>query len=346
MRHLTTDQLLSELARRPGLVPTEFNSGGRKLRWIDLETYHPYEGFFHRAIARFAMIKHSTRGAASVAEFVTDIDVLRDSRILTDSISPTGFIFHAGRCGSTLLTRILARDRRHLVIGEAAAHNQVWLELTKNGTVALAATEENKQVYKRLVLAMGRKRLLGHEAHFIKFTSFNILFFDFIHSVFPEVPSIFLYREPGAILASYVKKPPGWLASNQQAFRELLAKAALVGDEVEEALEAPANAVAAFFDAGLRAGQNGASYLNYTQLNPANLPAILKTLNVCTTNKQLTTMESQFRFEAKVDHRPIGFVAVAHPPETAPLEGRWARRLNDLYDRLVQSDRNVGAAPV
>ena len=341
MQPLTIDQLLFELDRRSGLIPSAFDIGGRKLVWIDLETYHPYEGFLHRAIDRFAALKQSRRSPTSIVEFVTDSAVLRDRRILADSIYPTGFIFHAGRCGSTLLTRILARDRRHLVIGEAAAHNQVWLELTNSGEVALTATEENKQVYKHLLLAMGRKRLPGYEAHFIKFTSFNILFFNFISSVFPDVPAIFLYRKPLDILASYAKAPPGWFASNQETLRLLLAKTTLDGREAGDPFGSPANAVTAFFTAGLRAGESGARYLNYPELKPANLPAILRALNVSITMNQLTTMQSQFRFDSKVDHRATAFVAGAKPQDTPAIEGPLGDRLKRLYDQLVRSGFNV-----
>ena len=340
MRHLTLDQLLFELDRRSGLIPTAFDIGRRKLVWIDLEAYHLYEGFFHRALDSFAALKQSRPTPASVAEFVTDSDVLSDRRVVTDSIYPTGLIFHPGRCGSTLLARILARDRRHLVIGEAAAHNQVWLALTNNGEVTLTTSEENQQVYKHLVLAMGRKRLLGHEAHFIKFTSFNILFFDFIRSVFPDVPAIFLYREPVDILASYAKKPPGWFNSNQEPLRRLLAKATLDVGEAQDAFGSAANAVVAFFTAGLRAAENGARYLNYTKLNPDNLPVIMNALNVSLTVNQLTTMQSQFKFDSKVDHRATRF-AGSRVQDTLAIEERSRDRLRRLYDQLVRSDFNV-----
>ena len=209
MQHLTTNQLLFELDRRAGLIPTVFERGTSKLLWIDLETYHPYEGFFHHAVARFAALKQSRHGSASIAEFVTDSNVLADSRILTDPIYPSGFIFHAGRCGSTLLARILARDRRHLVFGEAAAHNQVWLELTNNGAVAPEITEENKQIYKHLILAMGRRRLPNTRrtsSSSLRSTSCSSLSFA---PFFQTCRRSFSIASPIDVLASYDEKPSG-----------------------------------------------------------------------------------------------------------------------------------------
>lgn len=340
MRYLTKEQLLLELRRRPGLVPVAIEIQRRQLEWLDLETYHFYEGFFHKGIDNFAALKRARTGRL-VESFITSVDVLDDQQILVDSIYPSGFIFHAGRCGSTLLTRILARDRRHLVIGEAPAHNQVWLELTNNGEVALRATEKNKQVYKHLLLAMGRKRLPVHEAHFIKFTSFNILFFNFIRDVFPDVPALFLYREPLDILASYEKNPPGWFASKQEPFRRFLTKIAMDGGEPKAGCDSAAAAVTAFFVAGLRAGESGARYLHYTELSSAKLPSILRALNVSSTKSQLSAMQSQFGYDSKVDHRATRFVANAQPPDTPAIEERSREILEQLYDQLVQSDSNV-----
>ena len=46
--------------------------------------------------------------------------------------------------------------------------------------------------YKNLVLMMGRKREPDQRAYFIKFTTYNVLFIEFIKKVFPDVPCIFL----------------------------------------------------------------------------------------------------------------------------------------------------------
>jgi len=339
MRHLTKEQLLLELRQRPGLVPVAIEVHSRQLEWLDLETYHLYEGFFHKGIGNFAALQRARTGR-SLESFKTSLDVLDDRRILVDSVYPTGFIFHAGRCGSTLLTRILARDRRHLVIGEAAVHNQVWLDLTNNGESPLL-TEKNIEIYKHLVLALGRKRVPDHQGHFIKFTSFNILFFNFIRRVFPDVPAIFLYREPLDILASYERNPPGWFDSNHKSFRRFLTKVARDGSEPQAGFDSPAAAVTAFFAAGLRAGKNGAKYLNYTQLDPAKLPAILKVLNVSGTPRQLSTMQSQFRYNSKVEHRSTPYVTGERSLNAPAVDECSRKGLERLYDQFVRSDSNT-----
>jgi hypothetical protein len=339
MQNLTKEELLLELRRRPGLVPIEIEVRAQRLRWMDLEAYHFYEGFFHRGLENLAA-QQQARTGNPLERFETDLDVLHDPEIIVDSIYPTGFIFHAGRCGSTLLTRILARDRRHLVIGEAAAHNQVWMALSNKANHA-PALAERQEAYRHLVLAMGRQRIAEHEAYFIKFTSFNILFFDFIRSVFPDVPAIFLYRKPLEVVASYAKDPPGWLHSSQTDLKLLLASAVASGSEIEDAFTSPANAVTTLFAAGLGAGDNGIRYLNYADLTPDNLPTILRTLNAGATAKQLATMQSQFKFDFKVDDRATDFVARVRLANLRSIDEPSTERLRMLYDQLVESDLNV-----
>jgi hypothetical protein len=341
MRRLTNEELLTELRRRPGLIPVDIDTRTNLLEWLELGTYHPYEAFFHRGIERYEQLKQLRGTSPSQLRFVSDISVLNDGQIVTESIYPSGFIFHAGRCGSTLLARILARDRRHLVISESAAHNQVWLFLTNNGKMNLTATEENKTVYRNLVLAMSRRRLPSHQAHFIKFTSFNVLFFDFIRTVFPDVPAVFIYRRPADVLASYTARPPGWFGSNHQALRRLLAKAGAEQCAQEDAFTSPADVVSAFFAAGLRAGESGARYLNYDELTSSNLPAILKVLNLSPTVEQLTAMQSQFRFDSKADNRAAEFVRRVRLDVAPVADGSARKRLKLLYDQLARSESNV-----
>lgn len=344
MRYLTIEQLLSELEHRPGLVPIDVDATRRHLVWFDFDTYHFYEGFFHKSLDRFIAIKKSRPTSSAVVTFVTDLNVLRDPRIITDSIYPNAFIFHAGRCGSTLLARVLAGNRRHLVISEAPTHNQIWLTLVGADSKRPEATEENKQIYKRLILAVGRRRLPEHHLHFIKFTSFNILFFEFIRSVFPDVPAIFLYREPGPILDSFVRNPPGWLTSKDETMAKLLT--GIQENKIDPRSEVTAARVLTeFFEAGLRAESAGTRLLNYSALSPQNLPAILDALGIQgigTTAQLLARMRNQFQFSSREEHRLAVFVPPSlAEPRNLHIEPHLMQSLEKLYDDLRRCESNV-----
>ena len=97
---------------------------------MDLDGYHCYEGFFHQSLVSYL----SLLKANPPYRVRTPVNILSDVQI-PDAIHPTAFIFHAGRCGSTLLAKVLARSRANLVLSEVAAHNEVWRSLpNKDGT--------------------------------------------------------------------------------------------------------------------------------------------------------------------------------------------------------------------
>lgn len=291
-KHLSKENLFGELNFRPGLIPIAIDAENRRLNWMDVEKYHFYEGFFSKSLRMFSALKKG-----DLFEFTTDLAVLEDNRILTDYVYPGGFIFHAGRSGSTLLAKILARSRRNLVISEAAPHNQIWQFLSGNGKNIPAQSERNKRIYKNLLLAMARKRVAAHEKHFIKFTSFNIRFFDFIKSVFPDVPSVFLYREPKKILASLNKKLAAWSdLKNQESVKFLL------GISPEKAATTfTAQAIESFFTGALRHGSGELKYLNFDKLNRENLPVVLEFFRVEAAEAETALMNSEFNFYSKSD---------------------------------------------
>ncbi len=331
MRHVSKAELIAALHEHPGLVPLRIHH--QTLEWIDFERYHIYEGFFHKAVDRFSGLKQSVTNG-SVFRLLSDLTVLADPEILVQPGEPTGFIFHCGRSGSTLLTKVLARDRAHLVIGEAAPHNQVLLALTNNGCTTLQATIEQQTIYRNLLLLMGRWRSPDYQAYIIKFTSFNILFFDFIRSVFPEVPAIFLYREPAQILASFERSPPSWFDRREDGLHRLLT-IRTKGEFGSDSLVLT-ELLADFFQAGAAIADK-IRLLDYQELTAQNLPEILKALNFECSPAQLALMQTQFAYDAKEENRyqPFNLNRAAQNP--LPPD----HRLTKLYQQMRQSPRNI-----
>lgn len=328
--HLTNDEFLSEFENHQGLIPIEIDLSIRKITWMDLEKYHCYEGFFHKSLDTFITLK-SLQGITPTF-FTTNLNTLEDERILKDYINPTGFIFHAGRCGSTLLAKVLSASRQNLVLSEAESLNQI-----------LVYRDEYKAILKNLILSMGRKRIATHEHYFIKFTSFNILFFDLIKSVFPDVPSIFIYREPMRILSSFGKNPAGWLNLADKNLKEKItgisAKEYNSLNQTEYAVKVLIN----FFTNALNTKANSLKYLNYDHLTIQNLPRILDTFNVNFSDDQMLKMQSQFKLDSKVEHRTQAFISEGTDEELnqQEIDNSLKVQLSDSYQELVNSDLNV-----
>lgn len=120
-------------------------------------------------------------------------------------MEPAGFIFHMSRCGSTLVSRMLAASEESVVISEAAPLDRL--------ARAVAVPEATRAQWLRwMVSALGQKRAGRETRYFIKFDSPTVLALPFIRRVFPCVPWIFLYRNPEEVLVSHLREPAAAMA--------------------------------------------------------------------------------------------------------------------------------------
>jgi hypothetical protein len=113
--------------------------------------------------------------------------------------SPAGFIFHMGRCGSTLVAQVL-KETGAVVISEPLAINDVL-------------SPENN-IPRSDLISMLRLILHNHATSractIIKFRSWNTLYLPMFIEAFPDVPWIFVARDPVEALVSIMKRPCTW----------------------------------------------------------------------------------------------------------------------------------------
>jgi hypothetical protein len=269
--------------------------------------------------------------------FTTDMDVLDSASITENCLYPSGFIFHAGRCGSTLLSKAIATSREHYVLGEPAPSNLIWTTLTEEFRKPVSWIPQNRLRYKHLTLAQGRRRLPGYNRFFIKFTSYNILFIQHIRSAFPDVPAVFLYRRPAAIVASYLTGLPGWWRSPQ-------IKALAAGCSEEDLSRASDLMVAEkvvlhYFSAALQAEHPGMRYLDYGDLTPAVLPEIVNAFNTSLPRRELDAAARTFRYDSTVNFRAHSFDRESRYAQKRQVAGAIdvAAPIQSLYERLKNS---------
>jgi len=208
---------------------------------------------------------------------------------------PTGFIFHASRCGSTLVAQILASLPRNIVLSEPAIVNQVLYPRPRGSS---ATDADQADLLRAVICALGRPRHGGEQQCFIKFSSNAIAKMPLIRRVFPDVPWIFLYREPVEIMGSYIRfcvdrLPPG------------IADAGLVeGDPADLAELRPeefwARMLAARFSDALRFYQPGKTLLmNYAQLPEAALTLMPKFFRTACSPQEIERMRRAATWNAK-----------------------------------------------
>jgi hypothetical protein len=300
IRRLTQVELEGERSRRPGLIPVAFRSAQAELLWLDLDDFHCREGFFSESLALYAQQRGEARQG-----FLSSFEALFSPTAVDDCLPPNAFIFHAGRCGSTLLAKSLARSPGTILFSEAALHNQIWK----------VPEAQSPEAYRRLILSMGRRRRPAHRFHAIKFTSFNILKYRLIREAFPEVPALFLYREPGAMLASYRQGAPGWMGRDAG---------------VGEVWGSPEEAIGAFYRAALATEDSAFRTLDYGLLQPAALPAIVDFFGMDVPEEEVRDMAEEFGWDAKSGLTPKPFLRPKREIPPAPAV------LTSLYDALTR----------
>jgi hypothetical protein len=298
---LTELEFQAEYAARPGLIPVELDTVGRTIVWLDLNGFHCQEGFFRDSLATYSALRRGNPWRCA-----SDLDLLLSPALTAGCVSPTAFIFHAGRCGSTLLSRAIARSTNHLVFSEAAPHNQIWRNTS-------GANDSCLSMYRNLLLLMARPRLPSYRAHIVKFTSFNIVQFDFIRAAFPGVPALFLFRSPEQILSSYRRETPQWMGKD-------------LG--VGKVWHTPETAVGDFFRQALSIRDPDFRYLDYKDLTPESLPGILRFFHLDPSASELTAMLAEFQWDAKSGNRQQPFSRNLRESPAAPHE------LRRLYEEL------------
>jgi len=117
---------------------------------------------------------------------------------LSPGIRPTAFIFHASRCGSTLLAQMLAALPRYIVVSEPPMLDAVLPLRTNQAEVG----QETRVAWLRGLVSALAQPMHGETQFAIKLDAWNILESEFLRRAFPDTPCIFLYRDPAEIGAS------------------------------------------------------------------------------------------------------------------------------------------------
>jgi gluconate kinase len=136
--------------------------------------------------------------------YTTPIDRLPDWLQANRYIEPDGFIFHMSRCGSTLVSQMLAARSDAIAISEAGPIDTV----VNARRVQPDLSEEQQALWLRwMISALGQARRGDERRLFVKLDAWHTIDFPLFRRAFPTVPWIFLYREPVEVLVSHLRQP-------------------------------------------------------------------------------------------------------------------------------------------
>ncbi|HYV04817.1 MAG TPA: sulfotransferase family protein [Blastocatellia bacterium] len=133
----------------------------------------------------------------------TPIAWLRGRHETAPGLEPRGFIFHMSRCGSTLVSQMLAALDVSVVISEASPVDTVLRAQFQDPALD---DEQRAEWLRWIVSALGQPRSGGETQLFIKFDCWNALELPLIRRAYPRVPWVFLYRDPVEVLVSQLAK--------------------------------------------------------------------------------------------------------------------------------------------
>jgi hypothetical protein len=133
----------------------------------------------------------------------TGLPALLAGEVQADSLPPSGLIFHMSRCGSTLLAQMLAALPENVVLSEPEPLNEMLLWAWHEGLSPV----ESVPALRAVVAALGRRRGSGAQRLFIKTDAWHSLLLPHLHAAFPDLPWVYLFREPLEVLASHRRMP-------------------------------------------------------------------------------------------------------------------------------------------
>jgi hypothetical protein len=206
-------------------------------------------------------------------------------------LRPAGFIFHMSRCGSTLVSQMLASLPQNVVLSEPGPVDQVLRMASRPETGADLLTRWLRVV----TAALGRRRQPSERDLFVKLEGWHVLLLPLIRRAFPDVPWIFLYRDPLLVLASLDRlRPrqmlPGGIDTSLLGF---------VPDPEMSLDRYAALVLAQFCRAAIEHYAGGGLLIEHRELPEAVCARILDHFRVSCSSDELDRMRDAARFNAK-----------------------------------------------
>jgi hypothetical protein len=307
--------------------------------WCDLRGVSFREPFFMQTVARWA--NQGADGSVPPRPVIrTALSALEAVDGIGECLTPSGFIFHMSRCGSTVLSRLFGTVPDTMVISEADPINS-FLEADPNelNEAALVAC------LRLMIRALGRKRF-GEEAHYVvKFSSWNVRRLAPLLQAFPDVPRIFVYRDPVEVISSVLSGSPGWMQLQRfPAQAEYLLGIPAADCEGMPVEEFCARSLAGFCAAALDGDDGRTLFVDYRDLPDVAWGRAARHFQIPLAHEHVARMRDEARYYAKdTERRPFvadGTQKQQATPEIKALADRW---LGPLFQEM-QARRATAAA--
>jgi hypothetical protein len=245
-------------------------------------------------------------------------------------LQPSGFIFHMSRCGSTLLTQMLAAPPSNIVVSEADPIDAVVQAHLRRPDLS---QDRQARWLASIIGALGQKRRGDERAYLIKLDSWHSQDLPLFRRAFPAVPWLFLYRDPVEVLVSHLRIPGTQMLPDGVGAKLYGLERSYGPGGAEDYY---ARVLARIIEPIVQQYREGGGLLvNYRELPKALFASILPHFGVACGEADRAAMTAAARYDAKTPG-----VAFASDSEAKQLKATEAARaavarwLDDPYRRL------------
>jgi hypothetical protein len=317
-----------DLSLLQGWIPirVEWRPSGAEVDWCYLGQRTFREPFFDHTIRA-----HLRDPFYVTSRKRTSITELIEQAAARPGLPLAGIIFHMSRCGSTLISRILAADPANLVLSEPPP-------LDETLAVSAAMAEDDRiLLLQAMASALGQQRSGAEQRLFFKVDSWHIHEWPLFRRAFPAVPWIFVYREPVEVMVSHQRLRGMQMAPGQIPPARLCLDPSAVGPPYNLDLFC-ARILGAFCDSAARhVPAYGGLPINYSQLPEALWTTVLPHFGVQPSPEEREAIALELQYHAKYPAQPFEPDAAAKRDAASAEQIAFAETyVRPSYERLEQ----------
>ena len=253
----------------------------------------------------------------------TAIEVLGQLHELRPGLRPKGFIFHLSRSGARLVSQMLAKLPTNIVISEARPIDSVLRAHFHDASISV---EQRIEWLRWMLNALAQSRRGGEQNLFVKFDAWSIFELPLIREAFPEVPWIFVYRDPLEVLVSQMAHRAAHMVPG--VINPLLFGMDLDSITEIEPEEYCARVLGSICEAALQLSASGGLLINYQQLPEAVLTSISAFFGVNWAETEHEIMKTRTKHHSKSG-------GIAYQLDSAPKLTKGLERLREAARRWV-----------
>lgn len=176
-------------------VRLDFDAHPAAIHWQASDGARFVEPFFDDTLRRLRVAMGRDAGAAS------PLDTWNDA---PPPVTPDAVIFHISRCGSTLVSRMLAALPSTLAISEAPVLDDI-LRGARRDTASQSAMRE--RWLRHALAAFTASQATRPSRIVIKLDCWHLFEIERVRRAFPGTPLLFVYRDPLEVLVSLLERP-------------------------------------------------------------------------------------------------------------------------------------------